>query len=619
MDEIERRLKRQILEKDLEDFLLNLLLEKPTPEIIIKVFSILEREGKLPLPDHLFFLIYDYLVETGLTPNLRAAIEILKRQSKYQPQAVGLRKLAIEILKTTYPVKNILLYIAQSHLDGDRDINEGIEEVENFIRFDVGKYILGEGIPGLGRIIEYQFLLEKVVIDSQGVRVSFPIPYLFKNFIPLPPDHFLVLKEEKREELKKMAEENPFQLFLLLLKSFHRIKLSEVKKNLSGIIDHWDYFWERVRKELTLHPQIRVIQEKERVYEWSESEIKKPEGNNKKPRELREITALPPQNDFIATFSSLDFSSKKELLKRIKEEMVNWREYYREAFLFTTEERLLNLISAALSGEEEYERLLYDIFTGYRFYPFHFYWLIKYEKARFEPKALFFRVLDLLTLPEKKEYFRYFKRLLKNKVFIEEAISEMSPEERSRIRESLQAVPALLDYEKDEIKKILERRIPKEEIENVIYNTEEGIKRVEEELKRLITVELKESSLALARARSFGDLAENYEYKIAKEKHFRLMNKIEKLKEKLKKATPIVLTQKEFDRVEIGTRVKLKKITDGQEKEWTILGPWDIDLEKGVISYLSPLGKSMIGKRVGERITAEEGLWEIIEICRGEF
>ncbi len=602
----------------LEDFFLSFLEKAPSSDLVIKIFQSLEKGGYLPLPSPLFSLILDYLKEKG---DYHSALEILKIQATLLPKDIALRKEAINLLKLVYPNPGIDVYINQSHLDGDREIKEGVEMVENFVKFSIGNYIFSER-DGLGRIQKYDFLLEKVEIDFAGESKIFPIEDVFRNFTSLPPTHYLVEKITSGEKLKKMAEEKPLSLIVLLLKSFGRLKLSEIKRHLSGIVTNWEEFWSRVKPDVNSHPQIKVTQRKERVYEWSEDfVVEKKEG--KREKEIS-ITTLPQSmEEIIKMFQTINPKTAKALLAKIKEEREDWPEIFLAALFNIQNEKTLNSIAQEFQkspdarGKEKFAATLQEIFTTYRFRPFQFYWLLKYQPSYFPKKALFLRVYELISDPEYKKFWRYFKTFLKKREFVEEALKEMTPEEIRNVYATLSSLPSLLDYERGEIKKILEKFSLAPERKDVIYNSEAGIKRMHERLKHLIEVELKRNAQALAQARSYGDLRENYEYKIAKEARVRLFNQINKLKEELKKAVPINIQDRDLSKVEIGTKVKMKNLITGEVKEWTILGPWDIDLEKNIISYLSPLGESLLGKKIGEKVKIDEIEFEIVAVLPG--
>ncbi len=97
------------------------------------------------------------------------------------------------------------------------------------------------------------------------------------------------------------------------------------------------------------------------------------------------------------------------------------------------------------------------------------------------------------------------------------------------------------------------------------------------------------------------------------------MRKINELRDALDKARILDPADVTTERVVIGTRVKLKNITAGEaEENFSILGPWDVDLDRGIISYMSPVGRGLLGKSAGNKttITLPEGSvdYEVLEI-----
>jgi transcription elongation factor GreA len=153
---------------------------------------------------------------------------------------------------------------------------------------------------------------------------------------------------------------------------------------------------------------------------------------------------------------------------------------------------------------------------------------------------------------------------------------------------------------------------------DVIYTTLHGYRLRERELKRIVEVELPKNADDLARAKALGDLSENAEYTAALEEHEQLGRKLKELREDLEKARILDPGQVTTERVVVGTRVKLANLTKGGEESYALLGPWDTDLERGVISYLSPVGRGLLGKPRGTKadIVLPEGAvsYEILDI-----
>ncbi|MEO0142047.1 MAG: GreA/GreB family elongation factor, partial [candidate division WOR-3 bacterium] len=139
--------------------------------------------------------------------------------------------------------------------------------------------------------------------------------------------------------------------------------------------------------------------------------------------------------------------------------------------------------------------------------------------------------------------------------------------------------------------------------------------RKKNELEHLLNVEIPENKKEISRAREYGDLSENFEYKAAKERQDQLYQRLRTLESELQKAKIIDFNNIDISKVGIGTKVILKNLQGDNILEYTILGPWDSDLSRNVISYESPLAKDiLLEKRVGDKIKLEDKIYEIIKI-----
>jgi transcription elongation factor GreA len=155
---------------------------------------------------------------------------------------------------------------------------------------------------------------------------------------------------------------------------------------------------------------------------------------------------------------------------------------------------------------------------------------------------------------------------------------------------------------------------------NVSYYTPEGLKKLKEELNHLRDVERPKASQAIAEARDKGDLSENAEYDAAKEAQGLLEMKIAKMEELLANARLIDESQLDTSKVLVLSTVKLKNRQNGQEFSYTLVAESEADLRSGKISVTSPIGKGLLGKKVGEtaEIQVPNGklLFDILEISR---
>jgi transcription elongation GreA/GreB family factor len=138
------------------------------------------------------------------------------------------------------------------------------------------------------------------------------------------------------------------------------------------------------------------------------------------------------------------------------------------------------------------------------------------------------------------------------------------------------------------------------------------------ELEELVNKKIPENSKEIGVARSYGDLRENFEFKAAKEMQAVLMRRKAELERDLHRARGTAFESPDLSQVSIGTIVTLRDTSSNTEESYTILGAWDGDPERGIISYQTAIGQSLLGKRPGETVelNAEEdtGRYEIAGI-----
>lgn len=154
----------------------------------------------------------------------------------------------------------------------------------------------------------------------------------------------------------------------------------------------------------------------------------------------------------------------------------------------------------------------------------------------------------------------------------------------------------------------------------VSYMTEEGLKKLKEEVEYLRTVERPAISRQIAEARDKGDLSENVEYDAAKEAQGILEMRISKLEEVIRKAKIVNENQIDTSKVQIFSKVKIKNLKTSQILEYTIVSETEADLKAGKISVNTPIAQGLIGKSKGQKaeVKAPAGIieFEIIDISR---
>ena len=134
----------------------------------------------------------------------------------------------------------------------------------------------------------------------------------------------------------------------------------------------------------------------------------------------------------------------------------------------------------------------------------------------------------------------------------------------------------------------------------VSYYTEEGLKKLKDELEHLKFVERPNISQQIAEARDKGDLSENAEYDAAKEAQGMLEMKIAKLEEMYSGARVIDESQLDTDKVLALSIVKIRNLNTKAEMTFTLVAETEADIKTGKISVNSPIGTGSLGKKVGE-------------------
>ena len=152
----------------------------------------------------------------------------------------------------------------------------------------------------------------------------------------------------------------------------------------------------------------------------------------------------------------------------------------------------------------------------------------------------------------------------------------------------------------------------------VTYMTEEGLKKLKEELQFMETVERPRIIAAIAEAREKGDLSENAEYDAAKEAQGALETTIAQLKTRLMEARILDTSDISTDEVQILTKVRVRQKNTGMEKTFQLVTEGEANIAEGKIAISTPIAKGLLGKKVGEvaQVKVPIGMleFEILEI-----
>ncbi len=156
------------------------------------------------------------------------------------------------------------------------------------------------------------------------------------------------------------------------------------------------------------------------------------------------------------------------------------------------------------------------------------------------------------------------------------------------------------------------RKEPLDE-EHTVWTTADGYRKIKERIEQIATVEILTNAKEIEVARSHGDLRENSEYKFAQEKRARLQSELKFLSDQYKQMRVLTKDDIQTDSINVGTVVELGN-SSGERATYTLLGPWDTDPEKNVLSSQSKLAKDLIGLCIGNTCKLQDQEWKVLSI-----
>ena len=301
---------------------------------------------------------------------------------------------------------------------------------------------------------------------------------------------------------------------------------------------------------------------------------------------------------------------QKKVLSMLRQENpAVWSKTATELIFVNDDFRLLDALADQLQDSpEQLEDIHHKILAMPKQYPKQFHWMLRKIAAgtldEYLRPTLIPRLIDSL------DYVSGVKAVVKEILSLtrfDALLSGAKIDEASRIRDAVGKSGTLTVFEKTNFMRIIEHYFPDlaEAKPDIVYTTHAALQRKQDELEQILTVEIPENKKEIGRAREFGDLSENFEYKAAKEKQDQLYERAKAIEADLLRVKLIEPDSMKTDRVGVGTAVVLKRAEGNSLITYQILGRWDTDLEKNIISNEAPLACTMMGKKVGDPVEIE--------------
>ncbi|HEY5894131.1 MAG TPA: GreA/GreB family elongation factor [Chthoniobacterales bacterium] len=247
--------------------------------------------------------------------------------------------------------------------------------------------------------------------------------------------------------------------------------------------------------------------------------------------------------------------------------------------------------------------------------------------------AAIFGALERDQFSEKKSS-RLHDFLLDDRELIADALAAADRDEVRDVMRKLMLTPVFEELNKRSLLARIIKAHPEmqsmltgetEEKEEALIVSWSSLEKRKIELEELDSKKIPENRRDIQIAREYGDLRENFEYKSAKDQQRVLMRRKAELEFMLNRARGTGFENPDTSKVSIGTVVTLADVASGDQEKYSILGAWDSEPEKGIISYLTAIGQALLGKTLGEEVElpTERGSrkvrLETIEAYEGEL
>ncbi|MBN2537634.1 GreA/GreB family elongation factor [candidate division WOR-3 bacterium] len=521
--------------------------------------------------------------------------------------------------------------LQKSGLGFGRPIDIALAWLERMLALLPGALVL-DPERGPGEVVKLDLLLDRVVVEFGDGRVEFKTEAASQALVPARPEGFYWLLHRDRPRLERMVASAPAEVVRRYLRDVAIPRTpAELKTGLADAVPaaSWSKFWEQARRGLARDPHVRQLPRPSRSFQWSDEPVAEVSSSSRPQAHTHDAAepdrlARMPADELVAGFAGLTtWTGRRQYIESLAASgRDDTAAIESRLFLADCDRRTRNLLAERIESADpaEWRALLDRLVTDYRRYPDAFTWLFE-NRSRLEPGSapgLLSRAIDLVESPAHREHRAPLRNLLDKQArdLLAAALERLDADSARNLLGRLSRMRELSEYRRDELKSDVYARFPELEesaADDGIQSTQAGLDRARADLRRMVSSELPKTADEIARARAHGDLSENYEYKAAKEKQARLMARINRLQADLAQARALNPDTVDTGHVSVGCRVRLKD-DSGTLIDYTLLGPWDSDIEARVISYLAPLGRRLLGKKPGDYLELDGSSYQVVAV-----
>lgn len=441
--------------------------------------------------------------------------------------------------------------------------------------------LLAEDVP-------HEVALHKALETKPGVNATIQMVYTFLRDFPetLKNNEFKSSLETRFKEILTQEQLNDNQKLqvLFFLQDLH---VSKIGEQIQELVSHLQTAADVVRSINVMGFQKRALQEiKKMRKDWQEIYL--------------DLLFSVDQNllrDFI--LQELDSPQTKDLLKQKLNSLLMHPLSFPEVFIWYFQKIIDKKSKLPFSDPEGKNRFFEGVLI-----------ILDYLEQKTQHRDLVKKILSLLTADRYK-----IVRDIMEKSSLEEVKEYLLLSTKCgsltdhdiKIFHSLAEVvhPSLARLRKDKDRAATE--------EHVIWTTQEGYQKTQSRILQIATVETVNNAKEIETARALGDLRENAEFKAALERRDRLQSELKFLSDQINKARILSPEDVLTDEVSVGSVVHCHD-SKGEHLRFTLLGPWDADPERHILSFQSKLAQAMKGRSIGEKFEFQGETFTISDI-----
>lgn len=316
-----------------------------------------------------------------------------------------------------------------------------------------------------------------------------------------------------------------------------------------------------------------------------------------------------------------DKSIRERFYNLCRQERADWPKVFDRILAFEAEPRLLSRVADDLAGEQpDLLRSTIDDILGHpKRRPAAFVWVAEAgdalsNVAERNPLRMIRQILDALHQSEFSAFKGRLQKTFETGGGATAHFTRLSEEQASQAEEAIRRA-SIEEHLQDSLIGYLHLRYPTldKSRQAPLYATEAAIESRRREHTKLQQEDIPANRRAIEEARELGDLRENFEYKAARQRHEYLNSRLAALDNDLSRVRPLSVDQLDLREARIGCRLDLAGSED-KTTSITILGPWESDPDRQIVSYDSDLGQELLGKRAGDSVTFDGTTWTVTDI-----